>query len=74
MLLLKKLKNSGYCRSYESARQGYKKIPTLRQVNGLPFYEPSTRTRTSFELAGKYLSMDTVNIAVNTSSVAKVSV
>jgi aspartate carbamoyltransferase catalytic subunit len=35
------------------------------------FYEPSTRTRTSFEIAGKYLSADTVNLAVSTSSVQK---
>lgn len=35
------------------------------------FYENSTRTRTSFELAGKYLSADVVHIAANTSSVAK---
>jgi aspartate carbamoyltransferase catalytic subunit len=49
-----------------------KKVPTLRGKSMVClFYEPSTRTRTSFELAGKYLSMDTVNIAVNTSSVAK---
>lgn len=35
------------------------------------FYENSTRTRTSFEIAGKYLSADTVNLAVSTSSVQK---
>ncbi len=35
------------------------------------FYEPSTRTRTSFEIAGKRLSADVVNIAVSTSSVRK---
>lgn len=49
-----------------------KKVPALRGKSMVClFYEPSTRTRTSFELAGKYLSMDTVNIAVSTSSVAK---
>jgi aspartate carbamoyltransferase catalytic subunit len=49
-----------------------KKVPTLRGKSMVClFYEPSTRTRTSFELAGKYLSMDTVNIAVSTSAVAK---
>lgn len=49
-----------------------KKVPTLRgkAIINL-FYENSTRTRTSFELAGKYLSADTINIAVATSSVAK---
>ncbi|NLW43604.1 MAG: aspartate carbamoyltransferase catalytic subunit [Syntrophomonadaceae bacterium] len=49
-----------------------KKVPTLRgKVICTVFYENSTRTRTSFELAGKYLSADTVNLAVSTSSVQK---
>jgi len=49
-----------------------KKVPTLRgKVICTFFYENSTRTRTSFELAGKYLSADTVNLAVSTSSVQK---
>ncbi|MDI6641680.1 MAG: aspartate carbamoyltransferase catalytic subunit [Elusimicrobiota bacterium] len=49
-----------------------KKVPTLRgKTVVLLFYEPSTRTRTSFELAAKRLSADTVNIAVATSSVQK---
>jgi aspartate carbamoyltransferase catalytic subunit len=49
-----------------------KKVPTLRGRSVvLLFYEPSTRTRTSFELAAKRLSADTVNIAVQTSSVQK---
>ncbi|MGE5405019.1 MAG: aspartate carbamoyltransferase catalytic subunit [Candidatus Saccharibacteria bacterium] len=49
-----------------------KKVPTLRgKVVVTVFYENSTRTRTSFELAGKYLSADTVNLAVSTSSVQK---
>lgn len=49
-----------------------KKVPTLRGrlVVNL-FYEPSTRTRTSFELAAKYMGADVVNIAVATSSVVK---
>ena len=49
-----------------------KKVPTLRgkSVVGL-FYEPSTRTRTSFELAGKFLSADTTSIIANTSSIVK---
>lgn len=49
-----------------------KRFPTLRGrlVVNL-FYEPSTRTRTSFELAGKWMSADVVNIAVSTSSVVK---
>lgn len=49
-----------------------KKVPTLRgrAIINL-FYEPSTRTRTSFELAGKYMSADTINISTSTSSVVK---
>jgi len=49
-----------------------KKVPTLRGkcVVNL-FYEPSTRTRSSFELAGKYMGADVINIAVSTSSVVK---
>ena len=35
------------------------------------FYEPSTRTRSSFELAGKYLGADVINITTSTSSVVK---
>ena len=35
------------------------------------FYEPSTRTRTSFELAGKYLGADVVSINSGTSSIVK---
>jgi aspartate carbamoyltransferase catalytic subunit len=49
-----------------------KKVPTLRgKTVVLLFYEPSTRTRTSFELAAKRLSADTLNITVSTSSVVK---
>jgi len=49
-----------------------KKVPTLRgKTVVLLFYENSTRTRTSFELAAKRLSADTVNINVSTSSVQK---
>jgi aspartate carbamoyltransferase catalytic subunit len=49
-----------------------KKVPTLRgKVVCTMFYENSTRTRTSFELAGKYLSADTYNFSVSTSSVKK---
>jgi aspartate carbamoyltransferase catalytic subunit len=49
-----------------------KKVPTLRGRSVINlFYEPSTRTRTSFELAGKYMSADTINIAASTSSVVK---
>ncbi len=49
-----------------------KKVPALRGKTVVNmFYEPSTRTRISFELAAKYLSADTVNIAASTSSAVK---
>lgn len=49
-----------------------KKVPTLRGKSCVTlFYEPSTRTRTSFELAGKVLSSDTINISVPASSAVK---
>lgn len=49
-----------------------KKVPTLRGKSVVNlFYEPSTRTRTSFELAGKFLSADTTSIVANTSSIVK---
>ncbi len=49
-----------------------KKVPTLRGKSIVTlFYEPSTRTRTSFEFAGKYLGADVVNITAGTSSIVK---
>ena len=49
-----------------------KKVPTLRGVTVVNlFYEPSTRTRISFELAEKRLSADLVNFSASTSSVKK---
>ena len=49
-----------------------KKVPALRGKSIVNlFYEPSTRTRTSFELAGKYLGADVVNITASTSSIVK---
>jgi aspartate carbamoyltransferase catalytic subunit len=49
-----------------------KKVPTLRGKTIINlFFENSTRTRTSFEIAGKRLSADTVNISASASSVAK---
>src|SRR5688572_32168711 len=49
-----------------------KKVPALRGKTVVNlFYEPSTRTRTSFEIAEKRLSADTLNIAIGTSSVVK---
>lgn len=49
-----------------------KKVPTLQgQVVANLFFEPSTRTRSSFELAAKRLSADTLNFAASTSSITK---
>ncbi len=49
-----------------------KKLPTLRGKTIISmFYEPSTRTRSSFEMAGKWLSADVINVSVSTSSVVK---
>jgi aspartate carbamoyltransferase catalytic subunit len=54
-----------------NARQ-IKKVPTLRGKTIINlFFEASTRTRTSFEIAGKRLSADTINISASTSSVVK---
>jgi aspartate carbamoyltransferase catalytic subunit len=56
----------------EIGTRSVKKVPTLRgrTVVNL-FFEPSTRTRTSFEIAEKRLSADTLSIATATSSVTK---
>jgi aspartate carbamoyltransferase catalytic subunit len=56
----------------EIGGRAIKKVPTLRgrTVVNL-FFEPSTRTRTSFEIAEKRLSADTLSIATATSSVTK---
>ena len=49
-----------------------KKVPILRGQHIVTlFYEPSTRTRTSFELAAKVMSADTTSIAAATSSIVK---
>lgn len=60
--------------------EGFKEV-TTRQIKKVPalrgktvvnlFYEPSTRTRTSFELAAKRLSADVINIGIESSSVKK---
>ncbi len=53
-------------------KRDIKKVPSLRGKSIINlFYEPSTRTRTSFELAGKYLGADVVNITTASSSVVK---
>src|SRR5881392_340570 len=56
----------------EIGQRPIKKAPTLRGKTVVNlFFEPSTRTRTSFEIAEKRLSADTLNIAVAASSVLK---
>ena len=48
----------------EIGQRPIKKVPTLRGKTVVNlFYEPSTRTRTSFEIAEKRLSADTLNVA-----------
>jgi aspartate carbamoyltransferase catalytic subunit len=56
----------------EIASRDIKKVPTLRGKTIINlFYEPSTRTRTSFEIAGKWMSADVINISTGSSSVTK---
>jgi aspartate carbamoyltransferase catalytic subunit len=56
----------------EISKRDIKKVPTLRGKTVITlFYEPSTRTRTSFEIAAKRLSADTINISASTSSYVK---
>ncbi|MEO5349801.1 MAG: aspartate carbamoyltransferase catalytic subunit [Magnetococcus sp. YQC-3] len=56
----------------EVNRREIKKVPTLRGKTVINlFFENSTRTRTSFELAGKRMSADVVNMSVASSSVKK---
>jgi aspartate carbamoyltransferase catalytic subunit len=56
----------------EIASRDIKKVPTLRGKTIINlFYEPSTRTRTSFEIAGKWMSADVINISTSSSSVVK---
>ena len=54
----------------EVSSREIKKVPALRGKTVVNlFYEPSTRTRVSFEIAAKRLSADVINIAAETSSV-----
>src|SRR6201999_3890063 len=56
----------------EVLQRPVKKVPSLRDVTIVNlFYENSTRTRISFELAEKRLSADTINFAASASSVSK---
>jgi aspartate carbamoyltransferase catalytic subunit len=64
------LDTSGYFE--EVSKRAIKKVPTLRGKTIVNlFLEPSTRTRTSFELAAKRLSADVVNISSNSSAIKK---
>jgi aspartate carbamoyltransferase catalytic subunit len=56
----------------EISARPIKKVPTLRGKTVVTvFYEPSTRTRMSFEIAAKRLSADTLNLTVAASSAVK---
>ena len=56
----------------EIASREIKKVPTLRGKTVVNlFYEASTRTRTSFEIAGKWLSADVINFSASGSSAEK---
>src|SRR5262249_43821538 len=56
----------------EVSSRSIKKVPTLRGKTIINlFFESSTRTRTSFEIAAKRLSADSINISSSTSSVTK---
>jgi aspartate carbamoyltransferase catalytic subunit len=60
------------CSFREVLSRRNKKVPTLQgKVVANLFFEPSTRTRNSFELAAKRLSADTLNFAPGTSSLSK---
>lgn len=56
----------------EISQRSIKKVPTLRGKTVIHlFFEPSTRTRLSFEIAAKRMSADTFNISASTSSATK---
>ena len=56
----------------EILRRPIKKVPTLRGKTVVTlFYEASTRTRVSFEIAAKNLGADTTSVAASSSSVSK---
>lgn len=56
----------------EISARPIKKVPTLRGLTVINlFFEPSTRTRLSFEIAAKRMSADTFNISPSTSSTTK---
>ena len=56
----------------EVSERDIKKVPTLRGKTIIHvFFEPSTRTLSSFDIAGKRLSADTINVSIGSSSVKK---
>src|SRR4029078_10925723 len=56
----------------EVSRRDIKKVPALRGRTVINlFFESSTRTRTSFEIAAKRLSADAINISFSTPSITK---
>ena len=56
----------------EISERSIKKVPTLRgKTIVLFFYEPSTRTRLSFDIAAKRLSADSISFSASTSSIVK---
>ncbi len=59
----------GYVEQSRQTDKTSNKLHGLTQIN--LFFEPSTRTQSSFEIAGKRLGMDVVNMAVQSSSVSK---
>ncbi|MBI5142715.1 MAG: aspartate carbamoyltransferase catalytic subunit [Nitrospirae bacterium] len=79
LLGIKELKRDDILQILETAsafkevlERDIKKVPTLRGKTMVNlFFEPSTRTRMSFELAGKRLSMDVINVSIQLSSVVK---
>ena len=57
---------------HEVQRREVKKLPTLRGRTIITFFfEDSTRTRSSFEIAGKWMSADTINLTGKGTSVSK---
>ncbi|MCA9624356.1 MAG: aspartate carbamoyltransferase, partial [Myxococcales bacterium] len=57
---------------FDVSRRAVRKVPTLRGNTVINmFFEASTRTRTSFEIAGKRLSADVINFSGSTSSTKK---
>lgn len=64
------LDTAGVCKDIFS--RDLKKVPTLRGKTVVTlFFEPSTRTRTSFEIAAKWMSADAINLTVSSSSFVK---